>query len=120
MRTITLALLLALPSTLALAGEPQEMDTTLDRAVTLAEARGEAKPDKAPKGQAPAKRPASAKAVANAVDVAGILTATCADGLSYYHPTGEHRGACAKHGGVTSWADGSPVKSRGARKASYR
>ena len=50
---------------------------------------------------------------------AGIETATCRDGLTYYHPTGEHRGACSGHGGVASWTDGSPVKAHG-RKGSYR
>lgn len=45
--------------------------------------------------------------------------ATCADGQVEYSATGEHRGACSGHGGVASWADGSPVKSHG-RTTSYR
>lgn len=49
----------------------------------------------------------------------GVFTAVCKDGLKYYHVTGEHRGACSGHGGVASWADGSPVKSH-ERKTSYR
>lgn len=48
----------------------------------------------------------------------GVLTATCRDGKSYYHPTGEHRGACSGHQGVASWTDGSPVKAKSG--ASYR
>lgn len=74
------------------------MDTSLDRPVP-----------RATKAAAPAKGP----------DVAGVETATCRDGMTYYHPTGEHRGACSGHGGVAQWADGSPVKSHG-RKGAYR
>lgn len=48
-----------------------------------------------------------------------IKVATCNDGKEYWSRTNEHRGACSGHGGVASWADGSPVKSNG-RKTSYR
>jgi len=48
-----------------------------------------------------------------------ILTATCRDGKTYWHPTGEKRGACSGHGGVAAWADGSPVKSH-ERKTEYK
>lgn len=48
-----------------------------------------------------------------------IHVATCNDGKEYWAKTNEHRGACSGHGGVATWADGSPVKS-GARKTSYR
>lgn len=48
-----------------------------------------------------------------------VEVATCNDGKVYSHVTGEKRGACSGHGGVASWADGSPVKSKGA-KTSYR
>lgn len=37
--------------------------------------------------------------------------ATCRDGQTMYSATGDHRGACSGHGGVASWADGSPVHS---------
>lgn len=45
--------------------------------------------------------------------------ATCADGKTYSNASGEHRGACSGHGGVVSWADGSPVRARG-RASSYK
>lgn len=48
-----------------------------------------------------------------------IKVAECRDGKSYYAPTNEHRGACSGHGGVASWADGSPVKA-GGKSARYR
>lgn len=48
-----------------------------------------------------------------------IPVATCNDGKVYSHATGEKRGACAFHGGVASWSDGTPVKSKNA-KGSYR
>ena len=49
-----------------------------------------------------------------------IKVADCKDGKAYYAPTNEHRGACSGHGGVASWADGSPVKSSGGKSARYR
>lgn len=49
----------------------------------------------------------------------GKPLATCNDGKTMYSETGDHRGACAGHGGVKAWADGSPVKAKG-RKTSYR
>jgi hypothetical protein len=52
-------------------------------------------------GATPAGVPAGFKAVA-----------VCNDGKTYYAKTNEHRGACSGHGGVKSWADGSPVKSK--------
>lgn len=45
--------------------------------------------------------------------------ATCVDGKEYWSASTEHRGACSGHGGVASYEDGSPVKSRG-RKTDYR
>lgn len=45
--------------------------------------------------------------------------ATCNDGKTMYSSTGDHRGACSGHGGVASWADGSPVKSH-ERKTEYK
>lgn len=47
-----------------------------------------------------------------------IKVATCKDGKEYWAPTNEHRGACSGHGGVASWADGSPVKA--GRTSRYR
>jgi hypothetical protein len=52
-------------------------------------------------------------AVANAAPAAKADTgmtkvATCTDGKVYYHKTGERRGACSGHGGVATWADGTP------------
>lgn len=41
-----------------------------------------------------------------------IEVATCKDGTKMWAPTNEHRGACRGHGGVASWADGSPVRTR--------
>lgn len=79
------------------------MDTSLDREM--------------PRAGIPVVAPSKAP---TAKDVAGVETATCRDGLTYYSATGEHRGACSGHGGVASWADGSPVKSKGGRKTSYR
>lgn len=46
--------------------------------------------------------------------------ATCNDGKEYYARTNEHRGACSGHMGVLSWTDGTPVKSHGGKKTSYR
>lgn len=49
-----------------------------------------------------------------------VQVATCRDGKTMFGPSAsEHRGACSGHGGVTSWADGSPVKG-GGKKNSYR
>lgn len=54
------------------------------------------------------------------VDANGrALVATCKDGKTYWHPTGEKRGACSGHGGVAKWADGSEVKSH-AKKTEYK
>lgn len=47
-----------------------------------------------------------------------VKVAECRDGKTYYAPTNEHRGACSGHGGVASWADGSPVKAP--KSARYR
>jgi hypothetical protein len=49
-----------------------------------------------------------------------IKVATCKDGKDYYAPTNEHRGACSGHGGVESWADGSPVRAKGGKSDRYR
>ena len=48
-----------------------------------------------------------------------VPVAVCNDGqtMKGTNPS-EHRGACSGHGGVASWADGSPVKSH-AKKTSY-
>ncbi len=101
MKTLALSLALILAPLTAFADKSNpDMDDSLDRPV--------ARQTSTPKAKAPATDA-----------VAGILTAVCRDGKSYYHPTGEHRGACSGHGGVASWADGSPVKS-GGRKTSYR
>ncbi len=106
MRTITLALLLLAPV------PAMAMDTSLDRPVSREEAaKPAAKADAAAKGE----RPASAKPG----DVAGVYVAECRDGLRYYHPTGERRGACSGHGGVAAFADGTTPKSKGG-KGSYR
>lgn len=49
----------------------------------------------------------------------GQPVAVCNDGQTMYSTTPtEHRGACSGHGGVASFADGSPVKSH-TRKTSY-
>lgn len=48
-----------------------------------------------------------------------VKVATCVDGKVMCAATNEHRGACASHGGVASWADGSEVKSH-ARKTEYK
>lgn len=45
--------------------------------------------------------------------------ATCNSGKEYWSSSTEHRGACSGEGGVKSWADGSPVRSK-ARKGEYR
>lgn len=48
-----------------------------------------------------------------------VPIAVCNDGMTMKGTNpAEHRGACSGHGGVASWADGSPVKSH-ARKTSY-
>lgn len=49
-----------------------------------------------------------------------VEVATCNDGKVYSHVTGERRGACSGHGGVASWADGSPVKAKGGSRTSYK
>ncbi len=49
----------------------------------------------------------------------GKPLAKCNDGKTMYSTTGDHRGACAGHGGVAAWADGSPVKSH-KPKTSYK
>jgi uncharacterized protein DUF3761 len=41
--------------------------------------------------------------------------ATCKDGKTYYHASGERRGACSGHGGVATWADGTAPKGNGKR-----
>lgn len=60
-------------------------------------------------------------AVANAAPAAPkmVPVAKCNDGqtMNGTNPA-EHRGACSGHGGVASWADGSPVKSH-AKRSSY-
>jgi len=38
--------------------------------------------------------------------------AVCKDGKTYYNRTGKHQGACRGHGGVSSWSDGTPVRTR--------
>lgn len=48
-----------------------------------------------------------------------VHVATCRDGKEMYAKTNEHRGACSGHGGVASWANGSPVKSH-ERKTEYK
>lgn len=120
MKTIgmTLALILGF---VGITHAAEDMDTTLDRAVTLAEARGAI--DKA-SAQPDAKRPAPRKpkrdtAKANATDTAGVFVATCNDGMRYYHATGERRGSCSGHQGVAQFADGSAPKSKG-KRGSYR
>lgn len=46
--------------------------------------------------------------------------ATCNDGRTMYGPNpAAHMGACRGHGGVKSWADGSPVKRKGTTRT-YR
>jgi len=50
-----------------------------------------------------------------------VPVATCNDGKTMMGTNpAEHRGACSGHGGVASWADGSPARSHGGRKTSYR
>lgn len=45
-----------------------------------------------------------------------VPVAKCQDGKTMMGTNpAEHRGACSGHGGVASWADGSPVKSHGKR-----
>ena len=46
--------------------------------------------------------------------------ATCRDGKVAYSASNEHRGKCRGHGGVASWADGSPVKSHNGPTTEYR
>ena len=47
--------------------------------------------------------------------------ADCRDGTSAWSAnTTEHRGLCSGHGGVASYADGSPVKAKSERKGEYR
>ncbi len=53
-------------------------------------------------------------------DSARVLMATCNDGSEYWTTATTHQGACARHGGVKSYADGSPVKARGGKKGEYR
>ena len=48
-----------------------------------------------------------------------VHVATCNDGKEMYSATNQHRGACASHGGVKVWGDGTPVKSH-AKKSDYR
>ncbi len=49
-----------------------------------------------------------------------VHVADCRDGSAAWSSSTNHRGLCSGHGGVASYADGSPVKSRGARKTEYR
>lgn len=49
-----------------------------------------------------------------------VKVADCVDGKAYYSTSNAHQGACARHGGVASWADGSEVKHRAERKGEYR
>ncbi len=46
--------------------------------------------------------------------------ATCKDGREYWSTSDTHQGACAKHGGVATYADGTASKSRAAKKGEYR
>lgn len=58
-------------------------------------------------------------AVAFAAPAPMVPVAVCNDGMTMKGTNPhEHRGACSGHGGVASWADGSPVKSH-AKKTSY-
>lgn len=56
---------------------------------------------------------------------AKVKVATCRDGKDFYTSSvgrdgkPSHMGACSGHGGVATWADGSPVKSH-ERKTEYR
>jgi hypothetical protein len=63
-------------------------------------------------------------AVAFAAPVAKVEVAKCNDGKTMMGTPDadgkvEHRGACSGHGGVASWADGTPVKSH-AKKTEYK
>lgn len=53
-------------------------------------------------------------AVAHGAETDGkVKVATCTDGSTLYRATDKHAGACRGHGGVSTWADGSPVKHKG-------
>ncbi len=60
-----------------------------------------------------------------AADAPKAHVATCADGKEFYTSSigkdgkPSHAGACAGHGGVAKWTDGSPVKSH-AKKTEYK
>ena len=43
--------------------------------------------------------------------------AVCNDGKTMYSSSDKHQGACRGHGGVKSWADGSPVRSKGGTRS---
>jgi hypothetical protein len=63
-------------------------------------------------------------ALANAAPAAKVEVAKCNDGKTMMGTPDadgkvEHRGACSGHGGVASWADGTPVKSH-AKKTEYK
>lgn len=61
-------------------------------------------------------------AMANAAPAQGdkVKVATCNDGKEYWSTSNTHQGACARHGGVREWNDGTPVKARAAKKGEYR
>jgi len=61
----------------------------------------------------------AAEATAPAPAAEKHAVATCRDGKTLYSASSEHRGACSGHGGVASWADGSPVKAHG-KTTDYR
>lgn len=49
---------------------------------------------------------------ATAADTVSVV-ATCKDGYQWKARNGKHQGACARHGGVATYTDGSTVKTRG-------
>jgi hypothetical protein len=91
-------------------------DAKADAAITKADAKASVKVAKADAKAATTKADAKAaktisKAdakVAKTVAKAGAPTATCKDGTSSYAKN--HTGACASHGGVKAWLDGSAKK----------
>lgn len=60
--------------------------------------------------------PFAAWAADKAPEADKVKVADCVDGKAYYSSSNAHQGACARHGGVAAWADGSPVKVRAAKK----
>lgn len=59
-------------------------------------------------------------AVAKGAEPERKKVAVCADGKEYWSTSDKHQGACRGHGGVAQWADGSPVRSKAAKKGEYR